>query len=65
MTPNPTDVIGIAELAKIIHRAESTIATEVTKCPNKLPPRLRLPASRRVLWLRSDVNAWIADHREV
>lgn len=60
----PSDTVDINELAKILHRSPHTIATEVTKAPHKLPPRLRLPGSRKVLWLRADVDQWILSHRE-
>lgn len=56
--------MGIEELAALLHRSVSTVATEVTKAPHKLPPRLRLPGSRRVLWLISDVEEWLRDHRD-
>lgn len=58
-----TETMTIQDLAKMLHRAPSTVATEVTKAPHKLPPRLRLPGSRRVLFLKSDVEAWLNEHR--
>lgn len=59
-----TETLGIEELAQLLHRSPTTIASEVTKAPHKLPPRLRLPGSRKVLWLRTDVFQWIHKHRE-
>lgn len=56
-------LIGIKELADIIQRSPNTIAAEVTKAPHKLPPRLKLPGSRRVLWKREDVMMWIDQYR--
>ena len=55
--------LGINELAAILHRSAKTIAAEVSKSPHKLPPRLMLPGSRKVLWLWSDVERWINEHR--
>ena len=55
--------LTIKDLAVILNRSPATIATEVTKHPNKLPPRLQLPGSRRVLWLQSDVEDWINEHK--
>lgn len=55
--------LTIADLSTILNRAQATIATEVTKAPHKLPPRLNLPGSRRVLWLQSDVEDWINEYR--
>jgi len=55
--------LTIADLALILNRSPATIATEVTKAPHKLPPRLHLPGSRRVLWYQEDVEKWINEHR--
>ena len=55
--------LTIKDLAGILNRSPATIATEVTKAPQKLPPRLHLPGSRRVLWLQSDVEKWINEYR--
>jgi predicted DNA-binding transcriptional regulator AlpA len=55
--------LGIKELAELLHRAPSTIASEVTKAPHKLPPRLKLPGSRKVLWLAKDVQEWLNEFR--
>ena len=55
--------LTIKDLAGILNRSPATIATEVTKFPHKLPPRLNLPGSRRVLWLQSDVEAWINEYK--
>lgn len=58
------ETLTINDLAKLIHRSPATIAAEVTRAPHKLPPRLRLPHSRRVLFLKSDVEAWINEYRQ-
>ena len=55
--------LTIKDLAKLLSRSPATIATEVSKSPHKLPPRLILPGSRRVLWLEEDVEEWINIHR--
>lgn len=60
---DPADTLTIDDLAKMLRRAPTTIATEVSKSPHKLPPRLKLPGSRRVLWLRADVIKWLIEHR--
>ena len=61
---NNIDTMTIEDVAKLLKRSPSTVATEVSKAPHKLPPRLRLPGSRKILWLRSDVEAWIHEHRQ-
>ena len=55
--------LTIKDLASILNRSPATIATEVSKAPHKLPPRLYLPGSRRVLWLQEDVEKWINELR--
>lgn len=62
-TPNEPTTLGIDDLAKLLHRSRATVASEVTKAPHKLPPRLKLPESRRVLWLAEDVKDWLREHR--
>ena len=62
-SPMQMETLTIDDLAVILNRARATIATEVTKAPHKLPPRLHLPGSRRVLWLKEDVENWLAEHR--
>ena len=47
----------------MLKRSPTTIATEVTKAPHKLPPRLKLPGSRKVLWLATDVEKWLDEYR--
>lgn len=56
--------LDIKELALILKRSPSVVAAEVSKAPHKLPPRLRLPDSRKVLWLREDVEKWLNEHRD-
>lgn len=55
--------LTIKELATVLKRSPTTIATEVTKAPHKLPPRLKLPGSRKVLWLATDVERWLDEYR--
>ena len=54
----------IKELALILKRAPSTIATQVTKEPWKLPRRTKFPGSRSVRFLHSDVEEFILESRE-
>lgn len=58
------ETLTIEDVARLLNRSPSTVATEVSKAPHKLPPRLRLPGSRRVLWLKDDVVRWLHEHRE-
>lgn len=50
----------IPELSQILRRAESTIRVDVTRRPHALPPILRVPGSRSILFV--DVEGWIKKH---
>lgn len=52
-------IVGIAYLAPLVGRAESTIRVDVSRRPETLPPRLVIPGSNKVMWLESDVLAWL------
>ena len=54
----------IRELAVILKRAPSTIATQVTKAPWKLPRRITFPGSRSVRFLHADIEEFILESRE-
>jgi hypothetical protein len=54
----------IKELAVILKRAPSTIATQVTKAPWKLPRRTKFPGSRSVRFMHVDVEEFINESRE-
>jgi predicted DNA-binding transcriptional regulator AlpA len=64
-TAEAPKLLDIDALSKLMRRSSSTIAAEVTKAPHKLPPRLKLPGSRKVLWLASDVETWLHQFRTV
>lgn len=56
MTIETVDLAGMAEILK---RSKRSVASDASKNPHKLPPRLRLPGSRKVLWLKTDVEKWL------
>lgn len=58
------ETIDIDGLAKILNRSPQTISSQASKHPERLPPRVRLPGSRRVLWLKKDVEEWLEKHRD-
>lgn len=55
----PTDLIGPAELAKLISLSEATIRSDVTRRPDRLPKRFLMPGSNRLRWSKAAVLAWI------
>jgi predicted DNA-binding transcriptional regulator AlpA len=54
-----TKTLGPRELAAILHRGVETIKTDARRRPECLPPKLKIPGSNRLLWLESDVVAWL------
>ena len=60
---NEFKTVNIEYLAKLLHKTVRTIEIDVSRRPHTLPPRLALPGARRVLWLESDVLAWLEKHR--
>ena len=58
------ETIGTAELAALLHKTEKTIKKDVSVAPWRLPPRVLIPGSRRVMWLRETVIEWLKKHQD-
>lgn len=58
-------LIGIPELAARLNRAVATIRTQVTRQPEKLPPRFFIPGSSQVVWMLSEVLVWMTAGRDL
>lgn len=58
------ETMGVAELAALLHKTERTVKKDVSVAPWRLPPRVRIPGSRRVMWLRATVLEWLQQHQE-
>lgn len=54
-------LLTIKELSAILHKTEATIRSDLTRDPDKLPPRFAIP--RKVLWHIDDVERWLNDRR--
>lgn len=57
-------IIGPDELAAILHRKVTTLKVDCCRKPDSLPPRLRIPGSKKMLWLESDVIVWLENLRD-
>jgi predicted DNA-binding transcriptional regulator AlpA len=55
---------NIEQLAKILDISEATLRKKLCVEPESLPPRLKLPKGRKVLWLKDDVEEWLRSHRD-
>jgi len=55
--------IGADELAKLLGRSVETVKSDVRRRPQTLPTRLKIPGSKQLLWLESDVVAFLQKAR--
>lgn len=62
--PENVTTIGVNELAAMIHRAVPSIKSDLIRKPESLPPRVKMPGSKKLLWLKSDVIEWLHQCRE-
>lgn len=62
--PENTTTIGVEELAAMVHRAVPSIKSDLIRKPESLPPRVKMPGSKKLLWLKSDVIEWLHQCRE-
>jgi predicted DNA-binding transcriptional regulator AlpA len=53
-------LLVVEDLAAILGRAVSSIRSDASRCPHSLPPLVRIPGARRLLWRKQDVEAWLA-----
>lgn len=59
MSTEPPKVVGPEYLSPLLHRAVSTIKCDARRKPESLPPRISIPGNNQLLWLESDVLAWL------
>lgn len=57
------DTIGVEELAQLLHKSVDTVKADVSRAPDRLPPRLDIPGQKKPIWLVEDVNAWLRKRR--
>lgn len=50
-------LLTVTQLSALIHKAESSIYSDLIRNPKSLPPLLRINGSRRVLF--RDVDQWL------
>lgn len=61
--PSSLDLLNPAQLAVILHKSEATVRSDVHRAPERLPPRVIMPNSHKLLWLRSSVETWLLQHQ--
>lgn len=56
---SPHQFMDVDGLAQYTGLARSTILSDLSRAPWKIPPCYRLPGRRKLLWQRDEVAAWI------
>jgi hypothetical protein len=56
------ETLTVEDMAVLLHKDVTSIRSDVLRNPRSLPPVLRLPGNRRLLWRRTDVDVWLAAH---
>ena len=58
-------LLSVEQLAHLIHKSPASVRSDASRNIDALPPVCRLPGSKRLLWRREDVSAWIASFVQV
>ena len=53
------EVLDIDQLAQLIRKSRKTIASDMTRNPERIPPWFKLPGSKKPLWFRETVSAFL------
>lgn len=57
-------LLTVEQLAEYLRKSVASIRSDATRNPLSLPPICRLPGTKRLLWRREDVDAWLARYVE-
>lgn len=52
-------ILDIHELGQLIRKSPKTIASDLTRNPDRIPPSFKLPGSKKPLWFRETVDAFL------
>jgi hypothetical protein len=53
------EVLDISQLAQMIRKTRKSIASDMTRNPERIPPWFKLPGSKKPLWFRETVDAFV------
>lgn len=56
-----TETCDADEICRILRISRQTLYN-LRATPGRLPPSIDVPGARRLLWRRTDIDAWIAHH---
>lgn len=57
-----TILVTVEGLAVRLHKSVASVRSDATRNPSALPPRCRLPHTKRILWREQDIDQWLAGH---
>lgn len=61
-TPLDDELLNSEDLARMLRRSVASIWTESSRAPERLPPRVQVPNTRKLYWRKSTVLAWLREH---
>jgi hypothetical protein len=56
------ETLDIYQLAQVLHKSVATLRSDLVRSPHSLPGCFRVPGSRRPLWLKETVEAFVLEH---
>ena len=59
---NDDELLNSEDLARMLRRSVASIWTESSRAPERLPPRVQVPNTRKLYWRKSTVLAWLREH---
>lgn len=57
-----TKLLTLDELAERLRTTRNTILNQRVRNPDAVPPAVKLPGTRKLLWREEDVEAFVAKH---
>lgn len=60
-----TELFDVTQIAALLRKTVPSVRSDASRNPSALPPRCKLPGSRRLLWRAEDVHAWLASYVEI
>lgn len=63
MLDSELETLDLYDLSSLLKKTAASIRTDLCRNPHRLPPRIFLPGSAKVLWLKSDVADWLRQCR--
>lgn len=55
-------LLNVDELAAILRKAATSVRSDAHRNPSSLPPRCKLPKTKRLLWRENDVEKWLSEN---